>query len=138
MESRVSFNFSCHVHVSINQKFTLVRFTVPIIFTKHLSRYIHVIIVLHCIQTSLLLRSQVCMFETCIWPQRPIKLYIANDIHHLLHHYASVPVNNNLKLRLVLSCARKILTANVLHNSALASTSGYCLWELKHNSKLDY
>ena len=49
----------------------------------------------------------------------------------------SVPASNNLKSRLVLSYVRTD-TANVLHGSALVSTSGYCSWELKRNSKLEY
>ena len=44
-------------------------------------------------------------------------------------NYASVPANNNLKSRLVLSCRE--YTANVLHSTALASTSGYCSRQLK-------
>ena len=44
--------------------------------------------------------------------------------------------NNNLKLRLVLSCARKY--SKIMHSSALASTSAYCSQELKRNSKVVY
>ena len=53
-----------------------------------------------------------------------------------LSNYASVPANNNLKSRLVLSCARKY--SKIMHSSALASTSAYCSQELKHNSKVVY
>ena len=46
-------------------------------------------------------------------------------------NYASVPVNNNLKLRF---CVRKY--SNCMKTWHEASTSGYCSWELKHNSEM--
>ena len=49
-----------------------------------------------------------------------------------LSNYASVPANNNLKSRL------RENTADVLHSTVPSSTSGYCSWELKRNSKIVY
>ena len=51
-------------------------------------------------------------------------------------NYASVPANNNLKSRLVLSCARKY--SKCMKTWHKSSTSGYCSRELKRNSEMGF